>query len=77
MKRVLIQLIQLYQKTLSPDHGPFRHRYAAGFCKFRPTCSDYAKIALEKHPTPYALRLTLNRVLRCHPWQTGGFDPVP
>lgn len=46
-------------------------------CRFHPTCSDYAREAVEKHGVMRGLGLALRRVGRCHPWNPGGFDPVP
>lgn len=77
MRRVVIGLIILYQRTLSPDHGPFRRRFPYGVCKFHPTCSEYTKQALQKYGTIKGLRLGARRIGRCHPNATGGFDPVP
>ena len=74
--RVIIAIISGYQKTLSPDHGWFRNYFPYGCCRFRPTCSEYAKIALKKHGLVKGILMTVNRLLRCHPWTTGGWDPV-
>lgn len=64
-----LALIALYRVTLSPLMG--------GHCRFQPTCSRYARDAFT-HLNPFtAARLTLYRVLRCHPWGGSGFDPVP
>jgi putative membrane protein insertion efficiency factor len=46
-------------------------------CRFYPSCSDYALRAIERHGTFRGLRLTIWRLLRCHPLHPGGFDPVP
>ena len=46
-------------------------------CRFEPSCSAYAEEALSKHRLPTALRLIVLRLLRCHPFHRGGFDPVP
>ena len=77
MRRLVIALITAYQKTLSPDHGPLRHRYPYGVCKFHPTCSEYTKQAVRKYGTMKGMRLGLRRIGRCHPNSAGGFDPVP
>ncbi len=69
MKRVLIGLISWYQTHVSA-HTPPR-------CRFIPTCSDYAKQALEVHGVAKGLLLALWRVLRCNPWGKYGYDPVP
>ncbi|WKZ24337.1 MAG: membrane protein insertion efficiency factor YidD [Candidatus Dojkabacteria bacterium] len=74
MKKVSTWLITLYQKTLSPDHGP-NHRAT---CRFIPTCSEYGKEAIEKHGFKGYL-LTFWRILRCNPLVTkaGTIDSVP
>ena len=61
--------IRLYQLTLSPLLGPR--------CRFQPSCSSYALEAITRHGVAHGVWLTLKRVARCHPWNPGGFDPVP
>ena len=68
-RRVLIALIRAYQYLLSPWWGRQ--------CRFLPTCSAYAVEALERHGALRGSWLAARRVLRCHPWHPGGFDPVP
>ncbi|MEE9167817.1 MAG: membrane protein insertion efficiency factor YidD [Candidatus Neomarinimicrobiota bacterium] len=62
-------LIRLYTLLVSPFFPPA--------CRFRPTCSEYAAEAFKKHSLSDAGRLTIKRILRCHPWSRGGLDPVP
>jgi len=69
MKRVLILLVRLYQRQVSPLLPPS--------CRYHPTCSEYAVQALEKHGVWRGGLLAAGRVLRCHPFSKGGFDPVP
>ena len=76
MKRLLLGLIWLYQRTLSPDHGPLRGAWPHGMCRFHPTCSDYAREAIAKYGAWRGVRLTAKRLGRCHPGTQGGFDPV-
>jgi uncharacterized protein len=76
IKEILIKLIVLYQKTLSFDHGPLRIFYPHGFCRFTPTCSQYAKEAIQKHGPLKGVLMSVWRVLRCNPWNKGGYDPV-
>lgn len=75
-KRLLVKIIELYQKTLSPDHGPMKSMHAQGYCKFRPTCSEYAKQAIEKHGAVKGVKLAARRVSRCHPWKEVTYDPI-
>lgn len=68
MKFFLIKLITAYQATLSPDHGLFRARFPHGYCKFYPTCSEYAKQAIIKHGVIKGSALGVARVIRCNPF---------
>ena len=73
---VILKLIRVYQKTFSPDHGPFSFIHPwPGTCKFRPTCSEYAYQAIKKYGIIVGTYKILMRVLRCHPWSKGGWDP--
>ena len=67
--RILSGLIRGYQYFISPLLG--------ANCRFLPTCSEYAREALRKHGALRGSRLALTRLLRCHPWNAGGHDPVP
>lgn len=48
-----------------------------GRCRYSPTCSRYAREALHKHGLIFGAWLSAQRLLKCHPWSAGGFDPVP
>lgn len=74
--RFLVGLIKLYQKTISPDHGLFKHRHPLGYCRFQPTCSEYAIQAINKYGPIKGLIKTIWRLLRCNPFNKGGYDPV-
>jgi len=74
-RQIVISLINLYQRTLSPDHGPLR--VLGGVCRFAPTCSEYTKQAVERFGVIKGLALGVKRVTRCHPWSVGGSDPLP
>jgi|CXWL01.1.fsa_nt_gi putative membrane protein insertion efficiency factor len=65
----LVALIRLYQWTLSPLLGRQ--------CRFHPTCSKYAVEALQTHGPVRGFALMIRRILRCHPFHKGGYDPVP
>lgn len=73
---VAVSIIKFYQKTLSFDHGFLKVFFPHGFCRFRPTCSEYAISALEKYGFLKGGIRALWRVLRCNPWNRGGHDPV-
>lgn len=70
MKKLLIFLIKFYQRYLSPLKGH-------GTCIYTPTCSQYAKEALEKYGVIKGSLLAIWRILRCNPFAKGGYDPVP
>jgi len=76
MKYIILKLIKIYQKTLSPDHSWVRFLRKTGTCKFRPTCSDYTYTAIEKYGILKGMFLSLKRVIRCNPFSRGGYDPV-
>jgi uncharacterized protein len=69
VRRSLLWLIRVYQLVLSPWFG--------GHCRFYPSCSCYAHTAIERHGALRGVGLGLRRILRCHPLNAGGYDPVP
>ncbi len=69
MRHVLVLLIRLYQWTISPWLGPA--------CRFYPSCSSYGIEAIRVHGCLRGLGMAAARILRCHPWNPGGYDPVP
>jgi uncharacterized protein len=73
---IAIKIIRIYQKTLSFDHGLFRFFYPNGFCRYRPTCSEYAIAAVEKYGLIRGGLKAVWRVMRCNPWSKGGYDPA-
>lgn len=66
---LLVGIIWLYQRTLRWVVGPA--------CRFHPTCSVYASVAITEYGAPRGLMLAARRLCRCHPWNPGGFDPLP
>lgn len=74
MKFLLVKLIELYQKTLSPDHGPLQVLYPYGYCKFYPSCSEYTKQAIQKSGAIKGSVKGFYRVCRCNPCSRGGVD---
>jgi hypothetical protein len=71
-----IVAIRIYQKTLSFDHGLLSYLYPRGFCRFHPTCSEYAIQAIEKYGVIKGGLKAAWRVVRCNPYSKGGNDPV-
>jgi uncharacterized protein len=69
MRQVLMGLIRVYQWTLSPLLGPR--------CRFYPSCSCYAHTAIERYGAVRGTWIGAKRLLRCHPFAEGGYDPVP
>lgn len=76
MKKIALKLIKLYQKTFSPDHGLLKKRFPNGYCRFRPTCSEYTYQAIDKYGFFRGAALGFWRILRCNPYSKGGEDPV-
>jgi putative membrane protein insertion efficiency factor len=66
---VLIGCVKLYRVMISPWLRPS--------CRFEPTCSRYCMEAIDRHGPVVGLWLGIRRVLKCHPWNRGGYDPVP
>lgn len=69
MARLLLTLIRAYRGFVSP--------LTPSSCRFRPTCSRYAFMAIDRHGARRGSWLALKRILRCHPWGGSGYDPVP
>lgn len=68
MKKILIWIIQLYQKIPFSSHNS---------CRFIPTCSNYAIEAIDRFGSIKGSYLTIRRILRCNPFGKSGYDPVP
>jgi len=69
VKRLVLAAIRVYQTRVSAGMPPS--------CRYLPTCSQYGYEAVHRHGLAKGGRLTLRRLLRCHPFATGGYDPVP
>jgi uncharacterized protein len=67
--RLLISIIRAYRRIISPHLPPS--------CIYTPTCSEYAEIAIRRFGACRGSWLALKRILRCHPFRKGGYDPVP
>ena len=72
---MILRLLSFYQRWISPALHSISG--VGGACRFQPTCSEYAAIAVERHGAWTGLALALWRLLRCNPFSRGGFDPVP
>jgi len=68
IKKIILFLVWFYQKAISPH---LRSR-----CRYYPSCSSYAKEAVEKYGAWRGSHMALKRILRCHPFHEGGYDPV-
>ncbi len=69
MKYIVIGIFRIYQKVISPLTPPS--------CRFYPTCSHYGVEAVQKHGAIKGIYLAVRRILSCHPFHEGGYDPVP
>ena len=69
MKKIFIGLIRGYQRFISPLFPPS--------CRYYPTCSNYSVHAIQKHGAIKGSIMGISRILRCHPFVKGGYDPVP
>ncbi|MGB5158569.1 MAG: membrane protein insertion efficiency factor YidD [Desulfobacterales bacterium] len=69
IKNIVLYFIRFYQIVISPFIGPV--------CRFYPSCSEYAFIAINQHGLIKGIFLAFKRILRCHPFNPGGIDQVP
>jgi hypothetical protein len=69
VKRALVAGIRGYQYAIRPLLGPS--------CRFYPSCSEYAREAIERHGAARGSLLAVRRIAKCHPYHPGGYDPVP
>jgi len=72
-ERLASTLLSIYKRVLSP----LLHVFATTQCKYLPTCSEYAYVAVVRHGWVRGTSLAVRRISRCHPFSTGGHDPVP
>ncbi|MBC8166066.1 MAG: membrane protein insertion efficiency factor YidD [Bryobacteraceae bacterium] len=69
MRELVTGTLRFYKRAISP--------FLPAVCRFRPTCSEYMTEAVERHGVSRGVSLGVLRLLRCHPFHAGGFDPVP
>lgn len=69
MKKIALAILRFYKRAISPLLPPA--------CRFLPTCSDYAAQAIERFGVLHGTFLAIRRLLKCHPFHEGGYDPVP
>jgi len=69
MKKIFCLLIRFYQMAISP--------FLPKTCRFLPTCSEYCYIAIQRYGVFKGSSLGIRRILKCHPFHEGGYDPVP
>ena len=68
LSKLFIYLVKFYQRYISPLKGPT--------CRFYPTCSQYSIEAIQKYGALKGIYLTIRRLLKCHPFHEGGYDPL-
>ena len=68
LKKIIVKLINAYQ---------FISKFTPPVCRFYPTCSEYTKQAVIKYGIKKGIFLGIKRIIRCHPFNEGGYDPVP
>ena len=68
MQRITIAALRFYKRWISPT--------LPSACRFRPTCSEYMREAVARHGALRGIGMGLARILRCHPFHAGGYDPV-
>ena len=77
LKSLALLGIRFYQKTLSPDHGILSYVRQNRTCKYYPTCSEYTYQSIEHYGIIRGAFLGIKRIIKCNPWSSGGYDPVP
>lgn len=76
--KIILFLIKIYQKTISPNHGIFKEVFCFFHigCRFYPTCSEYSLKAFSRKGFLKGGILTIKRIFKCHPFNSGGYDPL-
>lgn len=77
MKRLVLKLIKFYQKTKFFHTAIARQLFLTDrVCRFTPTCSEYTYQAIDKYGILKGTVIGIKRIVRCHPWNKGGYDPL-
>lgn len=71
MKKLILFILKLYKKFISPIFKTMGVE-----CKYYPTCSEYAKLAIEKYGCIKGTYLSVKRIIKCNPFSKGGYDPL-
>jgi putative membrane protein insertion efficiency factor len=74
IREIVIIPIRIYQRTVSPDHGLTKKLFPYGYCKYHPSCSEYAVRAIRQKGVLKGITLSLYRIGRCNPFSKGGID---
>jgi len=76
IRELLLICIRFYQNFFSPNHSWIKHHYPWGFCRFYPSCSQYAYDSIKRYGVNQGVWRAIKRLSKCHPWHPGGFDLV-
>lgn len=77
-RQLILGAIRFYQRHLSLDTGFTKFLFLTDkACRFQPTCSEYTYQAINKYGILWGSWLGLKRILKCHPWSRGGYNPIP
>lgn len=78
LKKLFLNIIKFYQKHLSPQKGILKKLFLVdSSCRYQPTCSEYTYQAINRYGIICGVYLGLKRIIKCHPFSKGGYDPVP
>lgn len=77
MKKIILKLIRAYQGTKFFRSTILKQLFLTdAACRFKPTCSQYTYMAVDKYGVLKGTILSFKRIIRCHPWNKGGYDPL-
>jgi len=75
--KIILLIIKTYQLTISPDHGFLRVLFPGLGCRFYPSCSQYTYQTISNFGLILGIFYGIKRLIKCHPWSLGGYDPCP